>query len=75
MPNLGGPELLIVLAVFVLLFGARKLPELGSSVGKSIQNFKKGMAEANAENAEDEPDEAEASDHKSDHESVDSASQ
>jgi sec-independent protein translocase protein TatA len=64
MPNLGGPELIIVLAVFVLLFGARKLPELGSSVGKSIKNFKKGMAEASAE----EPAET------SDDESVDGAS-
>lgn len=49
MPNIGGPELLIVLAVFVLLFGARKLPELGSSVGKSIKNFKRGITEAKEE--------------------------
>lgn len=70
MPNLGGPELIIVLAVFVLLFGARKLPELGSSVGKSIKNFKKGMAEANEAKAEDDLDAAEANDD----ESVDSAS-
>lgn len=41
----GGPELIIILLVFVLLFGAKKLPELGSSVGKSIKNFKKGIAE------------------------------
>lgn len=49
MGSLGPTELLIALGIFVLLFGARKLPELGSSVGKSIQNFKRGMAEANAE--------------------------
>ncbi|HSK90791.1 MAG TPA: twin-arginine translocase TatA/TatE family subunit [Euzebyales bacterium] len=48
----GGPELIVVLIVFVLLFGAKKLPELGSSVGKSIQNFKRGMAEANAEDTD-----------------------
>lgn len=41
----GGPEWIIILLVFVLLFGARKLPELGSSVGRSIKNFKKGIAE------------------------------
>lgn len=41
----GGAEWLIVLALFVLLFGAKKLPELGSSVGKSIKNFKKGIEE------------------------------
>jgi sec-independent protein translocase protein TatA len=49
MPNLGGPELIIIAAVFVLLFGAKKLPELGSSVGKSIKNFKRGMEEAHAD--------------------------
>jgi sec-independent protein translocase protein TatA len=52
MPSIGGPELLIVLAVFVLLFGAKKLPELGSSVGKSIKNFKRGLDEAHAEKDE-----------------------
>lgn len=54
MPNLGGPELIILLVVVVLLFGARKLPELGSSVGKSITNFKRGMREAQDED-DDEP--------------------
>ena len=43
MPNIGGPELIIVLIIFVLLFGAKKLPELGSSVGRSIKNFKRGV--------------------------------
>ncbi len=47
--NLGAPELIIVLLVFILLFGARKLPDLGSSVGKSIRNFRKGMDEAREE--------------------------
>lgn len=45
----GGPELLVILLIFVLLFGARKLPELGSSVGKTIKNFKKGVAESEAD--------------------------
>jgi sec-independent protein translocase protein TatA len=44
--NLGAPEIIGIIVVLVLLFGARKLPELGSSVGKSIQNFKSGMREA-----------------------------
>ena len=46
MPNLGGPELIIVLLIFVLLFGAKKLPELGGSIGKGIKNFKRGIDEA-----------------------------
>ncbi len=49
MGNLGPLEIGGILLLFVLLFGARKLPELGSSVGKSIKNFKKGMNEAKDE--------------------------
>ena len=45
----GGPELIVILIIVVLLFGAKKLPELGSSVGKSIKNFKKGIGEGNAD--------------------------
>ena len=41
-----GPEALIVLAVIILLFGAKKLPELAGSVGKSIQEFRKASKEA-----------------------------
>ncbi len=46
-PN--GAEWIVILLIAVLLFGAKKLPELGSSVGKSIRNFKKGMDEGRAE--------------------------
>ena len=38
-------ELLIVLVIAVLIFGAGKLPQVGSALGKSIGNFKKGFAE------------------------------
>ena len=38
-------ELLIVLVIAVIIFGARKLPQVGSALGKSIRNFKKGVAE------------------------------
>ena len=37
------PELLIILALFVLLFGATKLPQLGASLGQAIRNFKRGF--------------------------------
>jgi sec-independent protein translocase protein TatA len=40
-----GPEWLIVLAVVVLFFGAKKLPELARSLGKSSSEFKKGLRE------------------------------
>jgi len=45
--GLGLWEALILLAVVVLLFGGKKLPELGSSMGKALTNFKKGMKEGN----------------------------
>jgi sec-independent protein translocase protein TatA len=43
--GLGFGELLIILVIVLFFFGGRKLPELGSSLGKSIQAFKKGMKE------------------------------
>ena len=55
MGNLGVPELLIIAGVIILLFGARKLPEMARSLGKSAKAFKeetKGMRGGN--DAEDE---------------------
>ena len=46
--NLGGPELLIVLAVILLLFGARKLPELARSMGQAKKEFAEGTREETA---------------------------
>ncbi len=40
---LGLPELLIIGGVFVLMFGAKKLPGLGGAIGEGIKNFKKGV--------------------------------
>lgn len=54
----GGPEMIIILVVVILLFGAKKLPELGSSVGKSIKNFKKGIEEGQDEAPSGEVDES-----------------
>jgi sec-independent protein translocase protein TatA len=39
-PSLGLPELLIVLFIVILVFGASRLPELGKGIGKGIRNFK-----------------------------------
>jgi len=39
----GMPEMIIVLIILVVFFGAGKLPELGGAMGKSIQNFKKAV--------------------------------
>jgi sec-independent protein translocase protein TatA len=43
MLGMRGPELLIILLVLLLLFGATRLPQLGSSLGSAIRNFKKGF--------------------------------
>ena len=43
MPNLGLPELLVVLAIVVVIFGANRLPGLGRGIGSAIKNFKDGM--------------------------------
>ena len=42
--GLGPLELGIILAIVVVLFGAKRLPELGSGIGKAIKNFKGGMS-------------------------------
>ncbi|HEU0021699.1 MAG TPA: twin-arginine translocase TatA/TatE family subunit [Dehalococcoidia bacterium] len=40
---LGLPELLLILAVLLLIFGARRLPEIGSSLGRGIRSFKSSV--------------------------------
>ena len=42
--GLGVPELLIILVIVLLIFGAGKLPQIGDALGKSIRNFKKSAA-------------------------------
>ena len=43
MLGLGMGELTIILVIVILMFGGKKLPQLGASLGQSIKNFKKGM--------------------------------
>lgn len=48
----GPQELLLIIALAVLLFGATKIPQLGSSIGQGIRNFRRGMREVEAEERE-----------------------
>ena len=43
--GIGIPELVILLVIVLVIFGAGKLPEIGSGVGKAIRGFKKGVSE------------------------------
>ena len=46
MMGIGFPELMIILVIIMIIFGAGKLPEIGSAFGRSIKNFKTSMKEA-----------------------------
>lgn len=52
--GLGFQEILLILVVLLLLFGAKRLPEAGRSIGKAISEFKKAMQEGDKKNSEDE---------------------
>jgi len=45
MGRIGLPELFIILFIVVLIFGANRLPQLATGIGKSIKNFKDGIKE------------------------------
>jgi sec-independent protein translocase protein TatA len=47
--NLGFPELLIIMVVILLLFGAKRIPEIAGSMGKGIREFKKNINDASRE--------------------------
>lgn len=47
--NLGTGEIIIIVIVILLLFGAKRIPELARSVGKGINSFKQGLNEVNSE--------------------------
>ena len=43
--GIGMPELIVLLIIILVIFGAGKLPEIGSGLGKAIRGFKKGISE------------------------------
>ena len=54
---IGIPELLVILAIVVLLFGAKKIPELAKGVGKGIKEFKGAIKDDEDQEANDKPKE------------------
>lgn len=51
---IGWPEIIIILIIALLLFGAKRLPEIGKSMGKAIREFKKSFKDVTDELDEDE---------------------
>ena len=49
--RLGLPEMVIILLIVVVIFGANRLPELGRGIGKGIRNFKEATREAAADDS------------------------
>jgi len=62
--GIGMPELIIILIIVLIIFGAKKLPEIGSGIGKGIKNFKKATHEV--KNEIEEPQENESDEKKED---------
>ena len=57
MMGIGFPELMIILVIIMIIFGAGKLPEIGSAFGRSIKNFKSSMKEAQEQDENDQVEE------------------
>lgn len=55
MPHIGMQELIIILVIVMLLFGAKRLPEIGKSLGQGIKEFKKTTREAIQDDDEEKP--------------------
>ena len=55
--GIGLSELLVILLICLLLFGANRLPEIGKSLGEGIREFKKAMKESSQDNPSSKPKE------------------
>jgi len=53
--SIGPTELILILLIVIIIFGAKKLPELGKSIGEGIKNFKKSINEGKSEDKNNIP--------------------
>jgi sec-independent protein translocase protein TatA len=49
MGRIGLPEMLVILAIVIIIFGANRLPQLGRGIGSAIKNFKDGLKDETAD--------------------------
>ncbi|ORJ58557.1 twin-arginine translocase TatA/TatE family subunit [Geothermobacter hydrogeniphilus] len=64
--GLGTQELVIILVIVLVIFGAGKLPQVGGALGKGIRNFKKGMNDADEDQELERLDDEKKDDEKKD---------
>ena len=62
--GLGTTELIIILVLVLIIFGAGKLPQVGGAMGKGLRNFKDGMKDDLKEQKDSDPDKLENNDQK-----------
>ena len=55
LPNVGMGELIVILLIVLLLFGAKRLPEVAKSLGKSVRSFKEGMNDITDDHPSEKP--------------------
>ena len=55
MPNIGLPELVIILVIVILLFGASRLPQIGKGLGEGIKGFKDALRDAQQDDKKNPP--------------------
>ena len=53
MGNIGLGELVVILLILLMIFGAKRLPEIGRSLGKTVNEFKKGMRDGSSDDSEE----------------------
>ena len=56
MPNIGLPEIIIILVIVLLVFGPRRLPEMAKGIGQSVREFRKGIRDMKDEVTGDDED-------------------